>query len=78
MPPMRILALPLMLALALSGGDDKQKRPKLSVKASVKVNIASAPGVVKVGLISVALLRATGGPPICVQPVEPLADHSSL
>ena len=42
MPRMRILALPLMLALALSGGDDKQKRPKLSVKANPSMAVSPA------------------------------------
>ena len=42
MPRMKILALPLMLALTLSGGDDKQKRPKLSVKANPYMAVSPA------------------------------------
>jgi len=54
MPPMRILALPLMLALALSGGDEKQQRPKLSVKATPAMAVSPARVVASADL--------TGGP----------------
>jgi hypothetical protein len=39
---MKLLALPLMLALALSGGADKPKRPKLSVKVNPAMAISPA------------------------------------
>src|SRR3954465_13586770 len=39
---MKVLALPLMLALALSGGADKPKRPKLSVKVNPAMAISPA------------------------------------
>jgi len=39
---MKILALPLMLALALSGSDDKPKRPKLSVKVNPAMAMSPA------------------------------------
>jgi hypothetical protein len=50
---MKILALPLMLALALSGAD-KVKRPKISVKASPAMAISPARVVVSADI--------TGGP----------------
>lgn len=39
---MKLLALPLMLALALSGSPDKPKRPKLSVKVNPAMAISPA------------------------------------
>lgn len=39
---MKVLALPLMLALTLSGAADKPKRPKLSVKVNPAMAISPA------------------------------------
>lgn len=39
---MKLLALPLMLALSLSGGPDKPKKPKLSVKVNPAMAISPA------------------------------------
>ena len=42
MPPMKVLALSVMLALAAATADDKPKRPKLSVKANPAMAISPA------------------------------------
>ena len=39
---MKLLALPLMLALSLSGGPDKPKKPKVSVKVNPAMAISPA------------------------------------
>ena len=39
---MKFLALPLMIALAFAGAEDKPKRPKLSVKANPTMAISPA------------------------------------
>jgi hypothetical protein len=39
---MQFLALPLMIVLALSAGEDKPKRPKLTVKASPVMAVSPA------------------------------------
>ena len=42
MPPMKVLALSVMLALAAATADDKPKRPKISVKANPAMAISPA------------------------------------
>lgn len=39
---MKVLALPLLIALALSAAQDKPKRPKLTVKASPSMGVSPA------------------------------------
>jgi hypothetical protein len=39
---MKFLALPVMIALALSGAEDKPKRPKVTVKVSPSMGISPA------------------------------------
>ena len=42
MPPMKVLALSVMVALAAATADDKPKRPKISVKANPAMAISPA------------------------------------